>query len=38
MGTYRYFPNGMRDLFEDAEIKPIEVFKSKDDTIGIGEK
>ena len=34
--TYRYFPDGMRDLFEYACIKPIEIFKQGQDTIGIG--
>lgn len=36
--TYRYFPDGMRDLFEYAEIKEIEIYKSEGDTVGIGEK
>jgi hypothetical protein len=36
--TYRYFPDGMKDLFEYAKIPVIEVFKSGDDTIGIGGK
>ena len=34
--TYRYFPDGMRDLFDYAGIKEIEIFKSHKDTIGIG--
>ena len=36
--TYRYFPDGMRDLFEYAGIDPIEIFKDGKDTIGIGRK
>lgn len=36
--TYRYFPDGMRDLFNYAGIKELEIFKSKKDTIGIGAK
>lgn len=36
--TYRYFPDGMRDLFEYAGIKELEIFKSDTDTIGIGAK
>jgi len=36
--TYRYFPDGMRDLFEFAGIKEIEISKVRWDTIGIGEK
>ena len=34
--TYRYFPDGMRDLFEYAEISALEIFKDRKDTIGIG--
>lgn len=34
--TYRFFPDGMRDLFEYAEIKELEIFKFGPDTIGIG--
>lgn len=34
--TYRYFPDGMRDLFDYANIKEIEIFINKYDTIGIG--
>ena len=36
--TYRYFPDGMRDLFEYANINIVEIFKSNTDTIGIGAK
>ena len=34
--TYRYFPDGMRDLFEYAGIKELEIFRYYKDTIGIG--
>lgn len=34
--TYRYFPDGMRDLFDYAKIKELEILKRGDDTIGIG--
>lgn len=34
--TYRYFPDGMRDLFDYAGIKELEIFKSHRDTIGVG--
>lgn len=36
--TYRYFPDGMRDLFDYAGIKELEIFAKRDDTIGIGTK
>ena len=36
LDTYRYFPDGMRDLFEYANIVEIEIYKSQNDTIGIG--
>lgn len=36
LDTYRYFPDGMRDLFEYANIKELEIFKKGKDTIGIG--
>ena len=36
--TYRYFPDGMRDLFDYAKIKELEIFKDGSDTIGIGGK
>jgi hypothetical protein len=36
--TYRYFPDGMRDLFEYARIIEIEIKKEGKLTIGIGEK
>jgi len=35
---YRYFPDGMRALFECAGIKPLEIRAVKYDTIGIGTK
>lgn len=38
LDTYRYFPDGMRDLFEYAEITELEIFKDAGDTIGIGAK
>lgn len=34
--TYRYFPDGMKDLFNYAAIKPLEIFKRTNSTIGIG--
>jgi len=38
--TYRYFPDGLRDLFEYAEINIVEVYRNPIpktiDTIGIG--
>ena len=34
--TYRYFPDGMRDLFDFASIKELEIYRKGDDTIGIG--
>lgn len=34
--TYRYYPDGMRDLFEYAGIDILEIFKNNKDTIGIG--
>ena len=37
LDTYRYFPDGMRDLFEYAGIHELEIFKSFNDTIGIGD-
>ena len=36
--TYRYYPDGMRDLFDYAGIKAVSIFKSDNDTIGIGIK
>lgn len=36
--TYRYFPDGMKDLFDYAEIIPINIYKSDKDTVGIGIK
>lgn len=38
LDTYRYYPDGMRDLFEYAGIKEVEIYKYKKDTIGIGTK
>ena len=38
LDTYRYFPDGMRDLFEYASIKELEIFRDKVDTVGIGTK
>ncbi len=34
--TYRYLPDGMRDLFDYAEIKEVEILKGERSTIGIG--
>jgi hypothetical protein len=34
--TYRYFPDGMRDLFDYAGIEPVEIRRVGPDTIGIG--
>ena len=36
LDTYRYFPDGMRDLFNYAGIIELEIFKEQGDTIGIG--
>ena len=36
--TYRYFPDGMRDLFEYAGIREIEINIDGNDTIGVGGK
>jgi len=36
--TYRYFPDGMRDLFDYAGIIPVEIRRVDKDTIGIGTK
>lgn len=36
--TYRYFPDGMRDLFEYAGIREVSITRSKYDTMGIGGK
>ena len=36
--TYRYFPDGMRDLFDYAGITEVKIYKSGKDTIGIGTK
>lgn len=36
--TYRYFPDGMKDLFEYANIIPINITKGITDTMAIGIK
>jgi hypothetical protein len=36
--TYRYLPDGMRDLFEYVGIEEISIYKSDNDTVGIGRK
>lgn len=36
--TYRYLTDGLIDLFEYADIVPLEVFMKGRDTIGIGTK
>ena len=36
LDTYRYFPDGMRDLFDYAGITVVEVRAVRRDTIGIG--
>ena len=36
--TYRYLPDGMRDLFNYAKIEIVEIIKGKKDTVGIGTK
>jgi hypothetical protein len=36
LDTYRYYPDGMRALFEYADIVPLEVRRAGFDTIGIG--
>jgi hypothetical protein len=36
--TYRYYPDGMRDLFEYAGIVPLEIRRVGVDTIGVGGK
>jgi hypothetical protein len=36
--TYRYMPDGMRDLFEYAGIREIFITRTRNDTIGIGGK
>ena len=38
LDTYRYFPDGMRDLFEYAGIEAVEIYIDGNDTIGIGGK
>lgn len=34
--TYRYFPDGMRDLFDYAGIVAVEIRRSGQDTLGVG--
>ena len=34
--TYRYYPDGMLDLFEYAGIEVVEIKRNETDTIGIG--
>lgn len=34
--TYRYFPDGMKDLFDYAGIVDIEIRRHRQDTFGIG--
>ena len=36
--TYRYFPDGMKDLFEYAGIKIEEILRNETETMGIGSK
>lgn len=36
--TYRYYPDGMRDLFEYAGIKEVRIYRDKRMTVGIGKK
>ena len=36
--TYRYLPDGMRDLFNYANINVVEILKGRVDTMGIGTK
>jgi len=36
--TYRYYPDGMRALFEYAGIPEVKIWKDTNDTIGIGGK
>ena len=36
--TYRYFPDGMRDLFRWTGIKEVKITRNETDTIGIGTK
>lgn len=36
--TYRYFPDGMRDLFEYAGIREVEITMDGKETMGIGTK
>jgi len=36
--TYRYFPDGMRDLFDYAGIIPAEIRRAGNDTIGVGKQ
>ena len=34
--TYRCFPDGMRDLFDYAEIDMLNYFKQGPDAVGVG--
>jgi hypothetical protein len=34
--TYRYYPDGMRDLFDYAGIEETHIYKNENDTVGIG--
>lgn len=38
LDTYRYFPDGMRDLFEFARIRVVDILLDEADTVGIGTK
>lgn len=38
LDTYRYFPDGMRDLFEYARVREVEIYIFGNDTVGIGGK
>lgn len=38
LDTYRYYPDGMRDLFSYAGIKELEIIGGRVDTVGIGTK
>jgi len=38
LDTYRYFPDGMRDLFEFAGIREVDILLGETDTMGIGTK
>lgn len=36
LDTYRYLPDGMRDLFDYAGIQEVEIIKDVESTMGIG--